>query len=128
MEDATQNFLLNVYKVIKIKQANISGPEVPITPFFLKQLIVSLTYTARSYFVHVRMKSMYLVAFICFLGIGYLQLQTTEIVIYLQYNLCNFQKNIKLFQLPIKTFKHCKGQSYTLYVKHNLKANTMCPV
>lgn len=66
MEDATLNFLLNVYKVIKIKQANISGPEVPITQFFLKQLIASLTYTARSCFVHVRMKSMYLVAFVFF--------------------------------------------------------------
>lgn len=36
--------------------------------------------------------------------------------------------NFKLFESPIKTFKHSKGQSYTFYAEGNLKANIICPV
>lgn len=36
--------------------------------------------------------------------------------------------NFKLFESPIKTFKHSKGQSYTLYAEGNLEANIICPV
>lgn len=66
MADPTQNFIVkkNVCKVITVDS------RLPIKPCILKHVIASLQYTASSYFVHVLMKSMYLLAFHCFLMIG----------------------------------------------------------
>lgn len=36
--------------------------------------------------------------------------------------------NFKMFELPIKTFKYSKGQSYTLYAKGNLELTQYVPL
>lgn len=70
MADPTQNFIVKKCLQGYRNRTGIVNSRLPITPYILKQLIASLQYTASSYFVRVLMKSMYLLAFHCFLRIG----------------------------------------------------------
>lgn len=84
-------------------------PRLPITPSILKQLIVSLPHTASSYFVHVCMKSMYLLAFYCFLRIGEFTASKDRNCHLLTEQSVHFSKDISDcsigFELTMKHFK-----------------------
>lgn len=71
MADPTQNFIVkNFFLQGYRNRTGTVDSRLPIKPCILKHVIASLQYTASSYFVHVLMKSMYLLAFHCFLMIG----------------------------------------------------------
>jgi hypothetical protein len=131
MNDPTHNFLVKkCLQGYKNKSSSVDS-RLPITPSILKQLISSLPYTSKSYFVHVLIKSMYLLAFHCFLRIGeftssqggHAHLLTVQCVHFVK-DKSNFPIG---FELTMKTFKHSKGQPVTLYVERNAD-KTLCPV
>lgn len=69
MADPTQNFIVK-QMFARLNRTGAVDSRFPIKPCILKLVIASLQYTASSYFVHVLMKSMYLLAFHYFLMIG----------------------------------------------------------
>jgi len=131
IQDPTQNFV--VKKCLQGYQNKKRALDIrlPITPSIMKQLIISLTHTRKSYFARVLFKSMYLLAFHCFLRIGEFTQSKGKNDHTLQVQSIKFDHKTSgssSFELTMNSFKHSTGKPHILYVESNKKDPEMCPV
>lgn len=69
IQDLTQNFVAKKCLQGYQNKKRTLDTRLPITQSIMKQLVISLTHTRNSYFARLLFKSMYLLAFHCFLRI-----------------------------------------------------------
>lgn len=133
--DPTSNFLVKKCLQGYNNKMGKADSRLPITQHILKKLCKSLEFTASSAYVRTMIKSMFLLAFHCFLRIGeftYSNLSSNNSHL-LQTGAIHFLFNDSskipfAFEVHMESYKHSKGRSHNMCIQSNKTHCSICPV